>query len=83
MDVPYLLKGCRKCPYTDKSRPYILWTLADLLLVNLQNFSHSKDPNKSQTRIFNMSLLFTSASDGDFTQQYLSHKDTLEQSRFH
>ncbi len=35
MDVPYLLKGCRKCPYTDKSRPYILWTLADLLLVYL------------------------------------------------
>ena len=23
MDVPYLLKGCRKCPYTDKSRPYM------------------------------------------------------------
>ena len=32
MDVPYLLKGCEKGPYTDKSRPH-QWTLADLLLV--------------------------------------------------
>ena len=36
MDIPYLLKGCRKRPNTDKSRPQILWTFADLLLVFLR-----------------------------------------------
>ena len=30
MGVPYLLQGCEKCLNTDKSRPYIVWTLADL-----------------------------------------------------
>jgi len=31
------------CPNTDKSRPYIVRTLADLLLVFLLNFLHSEE----------------------------------------
>ena len=48
---PYHPWGCRKCPFTDKSRPYIQWTLADLFTDVIQNFLHSEKVNKSQTRI--------------------------------
>lgn len=43
---------------TDKSRPYTIWTFADLLLVSFKNFLHFEMSNKSQTRKYNMSPLF-------------------------
>lgn len=57
MSVSYPSQGCRKCPYTDKSRPHRIWTSADLLLVYLLNFLHSGTPNKSQTRKSDMSWI--------------------------
>ena len=63
MDASYLLQGCEKCPCTDKSRPYNVRTLVDLLKVHFQNFSHFGTPNKSQTRKINMSFCLTSGSD--------------------
>ena len=63
MDASYLLQGCEKCPCTDKSRPYNVRTLVDLLKVHFQNFSHFGTPNKSQTRNFNMFFYLTSGSD--------------------
>lgn len=81
MDVPYPFRGCEKCPFTDKSRPYLVRTLADLLLANSQNFSHSEMSNKSQTRNFNMSPLFYYAvgASGMVRQLSLFHRDIQEQ----
>ena len=61
MDAPYPSQGCRNAHYVDKSRPYTLWTLADLFTDVIQNFLHFEKVNKSQTRIFNMHSLFYAA----------------------
>ena len=59
MDVPYPSQGCRNAHYVDKSRPYTIWTLANLFTDIVQNFLHFEMANKSQTRISICHRFFT------------------------
>ena len=81
MDVPYPFEAVGNA-HTPISHAHKLRTRADLLLVYLLNFPHSKGPiNRKRENQYVLAFLRCQGQ-RYIMHSFLSHRDTREQSRF-